>query len=164
MKIKIVSIIAILFINSCTCVDWEGTREFLNAYFSSIRGKDWKIDDDCLSGKFVEYVNNLEIALATRDYIQIFNLINSIISLEREKCPVQDYSQIVKDVKTALRNGSAIKNVFKNVGNIKTRIDEYFTSDHSLCAKGSLVGSLTKIAVYGTSYSSWKDEGHNHNQ
>jgi hypothetical protein len=162
-KLFVISML-LLLVQSLCVQEWaKSPREYWSAYFKVIKGKEFSLDKDCLSGKFNEYFEDLNKALLTSDVVQIVWNINRIFNLESSVCPFEEYSTILRDFNTALRNGTLMKNIMKNSSLIKEKVQMYIQSDRSACALGTCIGEVTKIVTYGTSFSSWKDE-HHHNE
>ena len=160
---KIFVLCVLIFLVQSNCAnDWaKNTREYWSAYFGVIKGRDFHLDQDCLSGKFNELFDELNRAILTMDVVQVIYNIEKMIELEKTTCPLGDSTRILQDFNTAMRNGTLLKNVMKNFSLLKDKLTKYYDSDRSSCALGTCIGEVTKILTYGTSFSSWKDE-HDH--
>ena len=160
-KLFVISMLLLLAQSLCVQEWAKSPREFWSAYFKVIKGKEFSLHMDCLSGKFNDYFEELNKGILTNDVVKIVYNINRIINLESNVCPFDEFSSILRDFNIALRNGTLIKNVMKNSSLIKEKLNIYIRSDRTSCAFGTCIGEVTKIVTYGTSFSSWKDE-HNH--
>jgi len=161
---KIFVLCMFIFLVQSNCAnDWgKDTRDFWSAYFGVIKGREFHLNEDCLSGKFNDLFDDLNRAILTMDVVQVIYNIEKMIELEKTTCPLGDSTTILKDFNTAMRNGTLLKNVLKNSSLLKDKLTKYFDSDKSPCALGTCIGELTKILTYGTSFSSWKDEHDDH--
>ncbi len=143
-------LISLCFLNlSLQEIARSSTRDFVTAYFQTIRGKDYILDRDCLSGKFDDMVKELIAEFKERNWIMFAVTLHSIISLELKNCPVEDFEGIIKDLRISMKNGTSLANTLKNFSCIKEEFKEYLNSEESSAALGHLIGKLTKIVVYG---------------
>jgi hypothetical protein len=150
------TLILLLLVFSYTDATSTDTREFLSAYFGVIHGKEWKLNEDCLGGEFEKDLKELYNSMIKLNIHKIVKNIEKIIELESEKCPFEEGSVVLKDFKTAFRNGTMLKNSIKNHILIKNRIEEYLNSDRSMKRMGLCLGYVTKMIVYGTPSSSYE--------
>ena len=164
MNLKILFLCFVLF---TVCKSSEGVsksaRDFWKAYFGIIKGKDYKFNEDCLSGRFDMFYNELINDIAHGHITNIIPDIEKLINLEYESCPLHEFMTIQNDLKTAFRNGTFIKNLLKNSNLLEDKIKAYMESDKSACAAGTCLGQVTKILAYGAGFNSWVDP-HEHNE
>jgi hypothetical protein len=155
----------ILLFNVSKTISWTHTdlRDFVKSLFQTIKGKQWVIDDNCLAGNvFEKILAKLEEAISHHDTGEIFAETVLLLELEWYKCPVAEYQDLQHDFITSLRNGTAYKNFLRNLNLLKNKFLEYIQSDRSPCSLGNFVGLLSKVVVYGTATSTWKDEHTEH--
>lgn len=132
-------------------------KKFLESFFKTLKGKDWKLNEDCLQGKYTEYVEQIKEAMKNSDLNKAFSLLRELIKLETEKCPIKDIENVGIDIKSAMKNGQVVRNIMKHFNIIYTNIEEYFEIKiRSYAQLGRLVGIITKISVYGTSNTSFE--------
>jgi len=131
------------------------TREFLTAYFGVINGKDWKLNDDCLGGEFDIYLDNMHEAISKGNPSQAVLYLDKIVSLELATCPLDQSSLIFKDLNTSMRNGTFLKNAIKHHISIKERVEDFMKSEKGMKEMGICLGFITKMLVYGSSYSTY---------
>ena len=145
----------LIFINIClmnnTLLENTGcfARDFLMSYFQTIRGNEYTLDKDCLCGKFNDMIMELLADIEQRNFIMVAETLHSIITLEMKMCPVEDFKEILKDLKISMKNGSSFTNTLKNFYFINEKFNEYRNSDESLVALGNFIGKLTKVILYG---------------
>ena len=73
-------------------------RDFWNAFFGIIKGEQWIMDEDCLSGKFDEYELALKKAIENVDLEGIIKNVDLVLTLELTKCPIAEYKEIIKNI------------------------------------------------------------------
>jgi hypothetical protein len=154
---KFKSIIVILLsiaILGVSCEDdWgKNSREFWEAYFSVIKGKEFKLNKDCFSGEYNQLFGELNKQFLIRNYFGMLMTIKTIITLEIEKCPYNDELLIISDANTALHNGTFFKNLMKNKSKLTEVIKNFLHSDQRSEELGKVIGELTKILIYGVSF------------
>jgi len=154
---KIKSILVILLsiaILGVSCEDdWgKNSREFWEAYFSVIKGKEFKLDKDCFSGKYNKLFDELNEEFLTRNYFEMLITLKKIITLDMENCPYKDELLIISDAKTALHNGTFFKNLMRNKSKLTEVIKSYLKSEKTSAQLGKVIGELTKILTYGVSF------------
>lgn len=153
IKSIFVILLSIVILGASCEDDWgKNSREFWETYFSVIKGKEFKLDKDCFSGKYNKLFDKLNEEFLTRNYFQMLMTLKSMINLEIENCPYNDELLIISDSQTAMHNGTFFKNLMKNKSKISEVIKNYTKSDKSAAQLGRLIGELTKILTYGVSF------------
>jgi hypothetical protein len=144
-------IILILLISFSFCQNESNkTRDFLSAYFGVINGKDWRLNEDCFGGEYDKYLDDLYNSILKAKIFQVFRILDNIIQLELDKCPLDESHVIINDFKTAMRNATLLHNILKYNLLIKTRFDEFLASERSMKQLGLCLGEITTLLVYGT--------------
>ena len=127
----------------------NSSRDFFSSYLQTFKGKDWRMDINCLSGEFDELTKELLTDFENKNWIKFAMTLSSVIKLEKESCPIEDIEGIVEDLKIAINNGSSLTNTLKNISLIEEELKEFFASGKTAALFGQLLGKLTKIVVYG---------------
>lgn len=151
-------LILLLIAVSYTVAASANPREFLSSYFRVIYGKEWELSEDCLDGEFIRDLNELYHSVLRVRIMEIVKNIDKIINLESEKCPLKESALIYQDFRIAMRNGTMLKNSLSNHNLIKIKIDKFLNSDRSMKEMGVCLGYITKMIVYGTSYSNYNKD------
>jgi hypothetical protein len=131
------------------------TREFLTSYFGVIYGKEWILNEDCFGGEFDIYIDKMHDAISKGNPSQAVLYLDKIVSLELVTCPLDQSSLIFKDLNTSIRNGTFLKNAIKHHISIKEKVEDFMKTDKRLKEMGICLGFITKMLVYGSSYSTY---------
>jgi hypothetical protein len=148
-----VIILLVLMMSSTICQeDWNlEARDFLTSYLSVIEDKQETLDVDCLSGQFVTLINEINKAVHDEDYTTLISKTIELLQLEQSKCPVDDLKMIFNDYYRAYTSGVIVRNIFSNMSSIEDDVRAYIIKDdRDMKDLGTLIGGLTKIAIYGT--------------
>lgn len=157
MKSNLIILFTFTFLGLSICnLDGMGkTREFLKGFLGTIRGKDFHLDDSCLAGEFNEMLEKTLISFIERKYDQVLQFLYELLKLEKDKCPTLEMGILLEDWKKAMRSGIAFTNLVKYSDDIKDDIEDFMSSNLSSTDFGILMGTITKIAVYGTDTTTW---------
>ena len=123
---KTFSIISLLLI----CMSMQSQiglfgRDFLTGLLTTVKGKDFKLDDNCLSAEFDQNCENLADALKTGN---LFRLISAASALKEElekRCPSSDLTKIFNDT-TALGVSEIMHRMVKFGYKIVSHLSEVF--------------------------------------
>jgi hypothetical protein len=139
------------------CTDWNiEARNFVSSYIGTINGNPFVLDVDCLSGQFTTILANIDDAIQKKNYTEFITNAFEIINLELSKCPVDTIEQLYNDYQRSYESGLIVKNVLSNLLSIEDSCYEYIEkADRDIKDLGVLLGTLTKIAIYGTNINSF---------
>jgi len=150
---KTFSIISLLLI----CMSMQSQiglfgRDFLTGLLTTVKGKDFKLDDNCLSAEFDQNCENLADALKTGN---LFRLISAASALKEElekRCPSSDLTKIFNDT-TALGVSEIMHRMVSHKQEMADILkEEIFKGKMTALTIGQFFGKLVNVIVYQMSH------------
>jgi hypothetical protein len=127
-------------------------RDFLTGLLTTVKGKDFKLDDNCLSAEFDQNCENLADALKTGN---LFRLISAASALKEElekRCPSSDLTKIFHDT-TALGVSEIMHRMVSHKQEMADILkEEIFKGKMTALTIGQFFGKLVNVIVYQMSH------------
>jgi hypothetical protein len=127
-------------------------RDFLTGLLTTVKGKDFKLDDNCLSAEFDQNCENLADAIKTGNVFKLMSAASAIKEELEQRCPSSDLTKIFKDT-TALGVTEVMHRMITHRQEMSDLFkEEIFGRKMTALNIGQFFGKLVNVIVYQISH------------
>jgi hypothetical protein len=152
-SLTLICLISILSLSIQASVVGQSARDFLTGVFTTIKGIDFKLNDQCFGSDFEEDYTRLIAAINKENAILAGAIGQKIAQDAAENCPTNEIKQVVSDVEALVKSGKIQDNVLSHTKDIIHTFKEEISQPQITPTNlGQTLGSLVNTIVYSRSH------------
>lgn len=141
-----------LVVIGLSCISASGSegRDFITGFFQTVKGKDWKLNENCFGPAVDADLVDLKAAIQAFEFNKALEILSKIAVESKADCPVEEFLELQNLVVEKAKSGELLKNIQKNFLEIIRLVKENLTNPEQRTPYnfGKTLGSIALLVLY----------------
>ena len=155
MKVFLIFTFVVILLNSSFTYQNslpDAVEDYINAFFTTLNGADFKMDEKCFGEDQVKQIESLIKAIRKKDTIKVIKILKDDQTFTVEHCPVKEVQDFYDQLNKAIKEGYYKTNFMNNLSPIGeiilTCFKKHFFKKISAHEAGKITAKIAKIVFY----------------